>query len=132
MRLKKKGSSKKEGKFSLISFLCGVNCWATEIKGSFVSCPTFWQALYSCSSTFFNLFVGRCQRSIRDAPKSAEQRQPASYRPIWSPPLCDSPRSFITAGTAGLIAAPPAQCGPLPTRGPGQGRAGGTGSHGLR
>lgn len=38
--------SKEECTLSSISSLCRVNCLATEIKGPFVSCPTFWGALH--------------------------------------------------------------------------------------
>lgn len=62
-------SSRKEWKRSLISLLCGVNCPAIEIKGSFVSCPTFPKHDPSPHLYLRNLFVGRCQGSIRDALK---------------------------------------------------------------
>jgi hypothetical protein len=45
---------------------------AIEIKGVFCELPNFWRKEPSRGSLSSNLFVAKCQRSIRDALKSGQ------------------------------------------------------------
>lgn len=76
----------------MISLLCGVNCPVVEIKGSFVSCPTFRRHYPSPHLYLRNLFVGGCQGSIRDNAEAGTHRSGlGAIGLIWGPPLCSLP-----------------------------------------
>ena len=116
-------------KRSLISLLCGVNCPAVEIKGSFVSCPTFRRHYSSPHLYLRNLFVGRCQGSIRDNAEAGTHRSGlGAIGLIWGPPLCSLPLLIHHGPDSWTDCRPPStKRGRLTTPGPLPGWGGGRG-----